>query len=220
MEINKELFLESSELGLTNKELSVKFNVSLATIKRYKKNNNIKSKYYDKKHEMIKCLHCEKEFDSFISEERKYCSHSCSASATNVKKTKRKTKTNHKVCKNCLENFISNGSKRLNIFCSSHCCGEYKVKENFTKIENGIHVSSNILKKYLIHKNGDQCMECGWDKVNPVTKKVPVELEHIDGDHRNNTLGNVKLLCPNCHSLTTTYKALNRGKGRPSRRKL
>jgi hypothetical protein len=216
MEIDKDLFLEYSELGLTNKELSDKFNVSLATIKRYKKINNIKTKYYEKKYEVKNCIRCENQFESLISENRKYCSLSCSASTTNSQRTKLDTRK----CKNCSEEFISNGVKRLNIFCSSHCCNEYKVKENFTKIENRIYVSSNILKKYLIHKNGDKCMECGWDKINPVTKKVPIELEHIDGNHKNNTLENVKLLCPNCHSLTTTYKALNRGKGRPSRRKL
>ena len=190
MEINKDLFLEYSELGLTNKELSDKFNVSLATIKRYKKVNNIKTKYYEKKYEVKNCIRCENQFESLISENRKYCSHSCAASVTNTQRTK----IDNRNCKNCLETFASNGIKRNNIFCSSHCCGEYKVKENFDKIENGLYVSSNILKKYLIHKNGDKCMECGWDRVNPVTKKVPIELEHIDGDHKNNTLENVKLL--------------------------
>ena len=61
-------------------------------------------------------------------------------------------------------------------------------------------------------------MDCGWCRVHPVTGKVPIELEHIDGNSLNNSPDNVKLLCPNCHSLTSTYKALNMGKGRHSRR--
>jgi hypothetical protein len=56
-------------------------------------------------------------------------------------------------------------------------------------------------------------MECGWDKINPVSKKCPIELEHIDGNSENNDLINLKLLYPNCHSLTSTYKNLNRGNG-------
>lgn len=61
-------------------------------------------------------------------------------------------------------------------------------------------------------------MECGWCEVNPISGKVPIELEHIDGDSNNNSLENLKLLCPNHHSLTPTYKYLNKGKGRHSRR--
>jgi 5-methylcytosine-specific restriction endonuclease McrA len=63
-------------------------------------------------------------------------------------------------------------------------------------------------------------MECGWDKINPITNNVPIELEHIDGDSTNNSLENLKLLCPNCHSLTPTFGALNKGNGRWSKRKL
>ena len=55
-------------------------------------------------------------------------------------------------------------------------------------------------------------MECGWSKVNPFTKKIPIELEHIDGNSENNSLDNLKLLCPACHSLTATYKGANMGK--------
>jgi len=61
-------------------------------------------------------------------------------------------------------------------------------------------------------------MECGWDKRNPLSNKIPIELEHIDGNSENNMLENLKLLCPNCHSLTPTYKALNTGNGRAFRR--
>ena len=44
-----------------------------------------------------------------------------------------------------------------------------------------------------------------------------LELEHIDGDWSNTRLENLTLLCPNCHSLTATFKALNRGRGRLGR---
>ncbi len=47
-----------------------------------------------------------------------------------------------------------------------------------------------------------------------MTGRIPVEIEHIDGDWTNNLPSNLTLLCPNCHSLTPTYRALNRGRGR------
>jgi predicted HNH restriction endonuclease len=79
-------------------------------------------------------------------------------------------------------------------------------------------IGERRFRDYLIGKYGAKCKLCGWDKINPVTGKCPIELEHIDGDSTNNKLENLCLLCPNCHSLTPTYKALNRGNGRHKRR--
>lgn len=42
-----------------------------------------------------------------------------------------------------------------------------------------------------------------------ITNNSPLEIHHIDGDYRNNNLYNLQVLCPNCHSLTSNYKALN-----------
>ena len=38
---------------------------------------------------------------------------------------------------------------------------------------------------------------------------IPLELDHIDGDKGNNSKENSRLLCPNCHALTPTYKGKN-----------
>jgi hypothetical protein len=43
-------------------------------------------------------------------------------------------------------------------------------------------------------------------------------LEHKDGNSENHNLNNLELLCPNHHSLTPTYGALNKGNGRTKRR--
>lgn len=69
----------------------------------------------------------------------------------------------------------------------------------------GTEVHTHRLKKRLI-KAGllkEKCYECGvlyWRE-----KKLSLHLDHIDGNRENNTLGNLRLLCPNCHSLTETY---------------
>lgn len=39
---------------------------------------------------------------------------------------------------------------------------------------------------------------------------IPLELDHIDGNHQNNALQNLRLLCPNCHALTPTFRDKNK----------
>ena len=48
-----------------------------------------------------------------------------------------------------------------------------------------------------------------------MTGRIPLHIDHIDGDWSNNQPPNLRLLCPNCHALTASYGALNRGRGRP-----
>lgn len=38
---------------------------------------------------------------------------------------------------------------------------------------------------------------------------IPLELEHVNGNNRDNRLENLKIICPNCHALTPTYRGRN-----------
>ena len=62
-------------------------------------------------------------------------------------------------------------------------------------------------KGALIEERGHQCEECKlthWQG-----KLIPLELEHTDGNNKNNTKENLKLLCCNCHALTPTWRGRN-----------
>lgn len=62
-------------------------------------------------------------------------------------------------------------------------------------------------KGVLLRERGHKCQQCNlteWQG-QPIT----IELEHVDGDNRNNIRENLKLLCPNCHSQTITWKGKN-----------
>jgi hypothetical protein len=83
--------------------------------------------------------------------------------------------------------------------------------------QRGKEAISAHVRRYLFEKYDSKCCECQWSKINPTTGKVPLEVEHIDGCWTNNKEENLKLLCPCCHSLTSTYRSLNRGKGRKVR---
>ena len=57
----------------------------------------------------------------------------------------------------------------------------------------------------------DECCLCGWNKKPEGAKYSPCELDHINGDPTDHRLINLWLICPNCHSLTETYR-FRRGK--------
>ena len=215
MNIDIEKLIKKVDMYLTLDEIAEDLSVSKSTIKRVMKSNNIKSKSHLNKKEDVICINCNNTFISLKSENRKFCTHSCSATYTNKNRVVGNRK-NSRIIKKCI-NCDKDISVKGNTFCNREC---YEINRNnkmLTLIENG-DASSKTCKIYLIEKYGNCCMECGWDKIHPITGNCPIELEHIDGNSENNSLVNLKLLCPNCHSLTPTYKALNLGNGRFNRR--
>ena len=56
-----------------------------------------------------------------------------------------------------------------------------------------------------------RCELCSWSKKS-IDDRIPLELDHINGDRFDNRLKNLRILCPNCHSLQPTHRGLNRKK--------
>jgi hypothetical protein len=67
------------------------------------------------------------------------------------------------------------------------------------------------LKRRLFREGLKQpaCEMCGWAQKTP-DGYLPLELDHINGDHRDNRLLNLRVLCPNCHSLQPTHRGRRR----------
>lgn len=77
-----------------------------------------------------------------------------------------------------------------------------KLEECLVK---GVQVRSNIKKRlYAAGLKKEICEECGqlpeWNG-----KKLTLQLDHVNGDHYDNRIENLRILCPNCHTQTRTF---------------
>jgi predicted nucleic acid-binding Zn ribbon protein len=226
--------------GLSYKDISIKLNRTRRSIKEKSNRLGLNSKFFYKELEK-NCLECGEIIKvsnrNKTDMKRKFCSHSCSAIFNNKKRSKevydkislsllkdKEDSKNRNNLKNCI--YCGNKIKRKNKYCDNKCKLNYEY-ENYIKEwkegnKNGMikgNYLSFYLRKYLFGKYNNKCSKCGWGEINEHTNKIPLEVEHIDGDHTNNKEDNLTLLCPNCHSLTKTYKGANKGKGRYNRMK-
>ena len=116
-------------------------------------------------------------------------------------------------------------SNRQTKYCSNICQADYQHKQYINRWKSGEETGLNgeygispHIRKYLMDKYFCKCQLCGWGETNPYTHTIPLEIHHIDGNYKNNNEDNLQLLCPNCHSLTETYKSHNKN-GRKQRAK-
>ncbi len=80
--------------------------------------------------------------------------------------------------------------------------------------ENTDFQSFKLKKRLFIEKiKLPKCEECGWAKKSE-DGRIPVELDHINGDRYDNRIENLRILCPNCHSLKLTHRGKNKKKAR------
>ena len=153
----------------------------------------------------------------------------CGASCANKRPSLLKKPMVEKKCA-CGTIFIGPDTVKAVKYCSKKCAGLFGSKKGHQKRHEKIineWLAGKIIpvrkygnlpghiRRYLFDKFDSKCSTCGWSKINPTTGKVPLQVDHIDGDWRNNKESNLRLSCPNCHSLTPTFMGLNKGRGRP-----
>lgn len=124
------------------------------------------------------------------------------------------------ICKqlNCKQETLNSYLKKMGIEYSGQQAkkGQYKGGNDYKPasfyLGTNIPINSYKLKNKLIRDGlkEERCEKCGiidWFGV-----KIPLELHHKDGNHFNNNLENLEILCPNCHSIQEGNSGANIGK--------
>jgi len=88
--------------------------------------------------------------------------------------------------------------------------GTYKVKKKLEDVFTGKeHLVTSQLRNRLVREGYKEykCEHCGIDEWEGI--RIGLELDHISGVRSDNSLENLRLLCPNCHSQTHTFRGRN-----------
>jgi len=165
-------------------------------------------KYTDNQevYETKPCKQCHRDFTAPKHDRRVFCSQTCSGRHTNLNRSSKKDGVNCAWCDKPLRG--TTGKK----YCSSACSGNARTHKAFHSPNPG----AGVIRRYLLKNRSHACEICK----NTIWQEgpIPLEVDHIDGNHKNNKEQNLRLICPNCHAQTPTYKSKNNGNGRSKRR--
>jgi len=156
------------------------------------------------------CYRCDKRFDRQSSQvrhpDRVFCSNSCQAKENN--QGKKNPNYRHggwvggrprSVCPEC------GNSKDLRAKRCSWCAGRgFPIG----RVHEENPLAASTARGRLLDRIEYKCANCG-QRDRWKGKSLMLEMDHIDGNRRNNKVENLRWLCPNCHSQTETFRRRN-----------
>jgi hypothetical protein len=149
------------------------------------------------------CEYCNNKLTSkWVDKTTRFCSRTCSNLA---RKSTDFYKTHSKILKEKYKKEGTWGSLGNN----NSKTRVYKTKSLVEKVEgkNFDDVSWDYKRIMIILDQKNKCNKCNLDEW--LGSKIPLEIDHIDGDSKNDLRDNLEALCPNCHAQTTTFRGRN-----------
>lgn len=148
---------------------------------------------------MKECPKCKSEHEK----PGKFCSRSCANSRVWSEETQKKRS-------NSIRKFWNNMNEKERKSFTTHIQRnlpgkEYYINKLFERDFNSLCWDSK--RKVIIIEQNECCDECGIDswRKNPLT----LEIDHVNGNKKDNSRENLRGLCPNCHSQTLTWRGRN-----------
>ena len=146
------------------------------------------------------CSHgCGKVAKYISRHSKKYC---CESFTSKCEAIRNKSSLSLKHC-------YKNGSRKYTSGSENYKNLPFETKERMAwskgkQLKSFDEVNIFTKKEILIKERGYCCESCklsSW-----LDKPITIELDHIDGNNKNNSKDNLRLLCPNCHSQTPTWR--------------
>jgi 5-methylcytosine-specific restriction endonuclease McrA len=157
----------------------------------------------------MKCKKCEKEHDGSFGSGI-YCSRKCSNSRIfSEESKKRKSEAN-------IKRYIEKGSwggmlsqlteeqRRAISLKRKELCNKQLLQSDFNIL------SVERKRKRVLLEQQYKCFECGIFEWRG--QPIQLEIEHKNGIHNDNNRENLIAICPNCHSITKTWRGRNQNK--------
>lgn len=110
----------------------------------------------------------------------------------------------------CLEALKNNRANKqtthLNKLASNHKSSVEEIFKKDSRYTRGSSIKSKLIKIFAV---AEKCAICTigaeWN-----SKPLSLQVDHINGINNDNRVENLRLLCPNCHSQTSTYSGKNK----------
>jgi len=147
----------------------------------------------------MECIKCGKEHDGSFGS-GKYCCKACANSRVRTDEVKNKISIGVKS-----NGYWRNENWKDKIRESNRSSEKIAKSKDTWKLKRDwdtAHVQS--IKKWVKEQKNNTCEGCGLNQWND--KPLVMEVDHIDGDVNNNNINNLRVLCPNCHSQTPTWR--------------
>lgn len=213
----KEDIIKLRKLGYSYNEIAEKLGCSKSIISYHCSNYGL-NQPIEKKNKISKSIIVDiindKKNNSIIETANKY-----GLSVSTIRKyTKgfKISKKNISICLNCGKETDFRSNKQ---FCSSQCIGIYRHKIaylDFITNNDKYCVGNYTAKRFKDFFLDEQDNKCAICKIEPIwnSEILIFVLDHIDGDASNNKRENLRLICPNCDSQTSTFKSKNKNSKR------